>query len=354
MSTNNKSCFVTIIIPVYNEEKFIEQCIESVARFIDYSKIDCEVLIYDGCSTDGTVKQISKLSKKFKYISMFDNKERYQSYALNKGIQIAKGDYILRLDAHAVYPKDYLINCISTMTKVNADNVGGVCITTPSDSSFGAKIIQAITTHKFGVGNSGFRTNASEGYVDTVPFGFYKKETFKKYGIFNENLVRAQDYELNARIIKSGGKVYLNPHINMTYFNLSSLIKFFKKQLLVQGPGNVNLWYNAPYSFALRHSITGIFSLFVLSIGFVPLYGINLIYLLYVFILYGIFAIFASIGQSIRYKNYKLIFVLPLSFFMFHFLHGLGILYGILKKTFKPFALCMKKRTKSTVGQNES
>ena len=168
---------------------------------------------------------------------------------MNLIIKKGEGDYILRLDAHTIYDREYLKNCLETALRTNSDNVGGVLRTLPGSTSYSAKVVQALSTHPFGVGNSSFRIGAEEGSVDTVPFGFFKRSIFDKVGLFDERLLRAQDYELNRRIINYGGKIWLNPAIKAQYFNQPSLIKFFKKIFTLEAPYNAYMWYFAPYTF---------------------------------------------------------------------------------------------------------
>ena len=97
------------------------------------------------------------------------------------------------------------------MLRKKVENVGGICITKPGAKTYQADLVQALCTHGFGVGDSAFRTGGKEDYADTVPYGFFKKSLFDKIGLFDERLVRAQDYEFNQRIIASGGKNMVKP-----------------------------------------------------------------------------------------------------------------------------------------------
>lgn len=221
---------ISIIIPCRNEEKFIEKCINSVQGFTLPENAEIEILIIDGMSDDRTQSIVRTLIEKDPRISLIQNEKRYQVSALNAGIRHANGEYILRLDAHALYPMDYLLLNYSTSLSTNAENVGGIIITNPGADTYGAQLVQALTTHKFGVGNSGFRTGSSMGPADTVPYGFFKKSLVEKYGYYNEQLVSGEDWEFNCRIRRSGGKLWLNPSIQVQYFNQPSLFRFYDKQ----------------------------------------------------------------------------------------------------------------------------
>lgn len=326
---------VTIVIPVLNEEAYIANTLSSVGAFVIPKDWDIgEILVIDGGSADATVEIVRKIAVADSRVILLNNSKKIQSKALNIAIDRATGDYLLRLDAHAVYPSDYLQKCIQAATLTNAANVGGVCITMPGGRGYGAAIVQALTTHKFGVGNSGFRVGASAGNSDTVPYGFFNKSVFSTIGKYDERLVRAQDYELNRRIQVAGGKIWMDPEIQVTYYNQSALWLFFKKQVSKEAPYNFYMWYLAPYTFALRHAITAFFTLGVI-IGLL-LWESSTIRLGYLSVLsvYFLLALLSSMQQAVRYKYLRHLFALPGCFFFFHFLHGIGVLAGGLKLFF--------------------
>jgi glycosyltransferase involved in cell wall biosynthesis len=323
---------VSIIIPVYNEELHIESCLKSILAFSDLDKNEYEILVIDGMSDDKTVEIVNRQSSLNSKIKVMTNPDRIQSYALNIGISHAKFDYIMRLDAHCIYPADYLQKSMETAIRTDADNVGGIIITHPGGDYYGAKLVQALTTHKFGVGNSGFRTGATEGLADTVPFGYFKKSIFKRIGLFDEKLIRCQDYEFNRRITNNGGKIWMNPFIQSHYFNQPTLWKFLKKQIFKEAPYNPYMWYLYRYTFAYRHAITGVFTFFFILGLFMSFFFVWAKFLfLGVMGLYAILAILSSVQQALKYKEILHLITLPFSFFLFHFLHGIGILTGICK-----------------------
>ncbi|MFZ2783829.1 MAG: glycosyltransferase family 2 protein [Sediminibacterium sp.] len=323
---------IDIVVPVLNEEKYIASCLDSILKFKVPENVETEIYIIDGMSRDKTKEICLQYSARHENIKYLENKEKIQSCALNLAIKNGTGDYIMRLDAHAKYPTDYLSNCIETSFRTNADNVGGIVITLKGDDTYHAALVQALTTHKFGVGDSSFRTEEKmENSSDTVPFGFFKKEIFKKVGFFDQRLVRAQDYEMNRRIIKFGGRIWLNSAIFSEYYNQPTLAKFLNKQFFKEAPYNAYMWYVAPYSFAIRHVITGCFTggilLGLLLSIFSPL--IANIYI-GVLILYFSLAFLSSVQQAIKYKHPSFIIILPFCFFSYHFIHGAGVLVGLL------------------------
>jgi glycosyltransferase involved in cell wall biosynthesis len=321
---------ISILIPCRNEEKYIERCIQSVLGFSLPDGVSTEIYFIDGCSTDQTRSIILESCKGVSRLNLLDNPGIIQASALNIGIRHTRGDFILRLDAHSQYPKDYLIKIIETQNRINVENVGGIFITQPGNNSYSAAVVQAITTHPFGVGNAGFRTGAGEGLADTVPYGFYKRSIFEKIGFFDERLVRAQDYEFNRRIIKSGGRIWRNPSIQVYYYNQTSFFKFLRKQIKFEAPYNAYMWYLASYTFAFRHMITGVFTVGIIG-GLIlsPFYDWIKWMFLIVVQLYFFLALFSAMHQARRYRYIFHVITLPLCFFLYHFLHGFGVLYGL-------------------------
>ncbi len=324
---------ISVILCTLNEEKNIASSLDSIISFTLPKDTSIEIIIADGLSKDGTRKILKNFENKYKNIKIIDNEKFFQVHGLNSAIKLSQGSYILWLGAHAFYPKNYLNELIRSAVSHNTDYVGGVVNTVPYNDSYSASIVQALTTHKFGIGNSSFRSgNLIEGPADTASFGLIKKTIFNRIGYYNEKLIRCQDYEFNRRIKEKGGLVWINPKAVATYKNAKSLAFFLFKQIKLEAPYNVYMWYLARYTFAYRHGITGVFVLGLIGgsvlTNFFPLIG-NIFYP--VLLLYFVLAVISSIQQAIRYKTFLHIFSLPFSFLFFHIFHGLGIIIGSIK-----------------------
>lgn len=316
---------VSVIIPVRNEEKNIGICIESIINQ-DYPNNQLEIIFIDGNSEDETKKLINKYVKKYpNYIYLFDNPRKIVPCAMNIGIKKSTGDYIIRLDAHSKYPNNYITECINTMENIEADNVGGL-VKTLGKGVVGNAFAKVLST-KFGVGNSAFRTNAKSGYVDTVPFGAYKKDTFIKYGYYDERLKRNQDYELNYRIRKNGGRIYLNSNISLTYFCRNSFSSI-ASQSYENGKWNIITSKLCPGSMSIRHFVPFVF---VLSLILLPLFGLfnSFFYLLLLFelILYFSISIIIAMRDS---KSLSEFFTIILLFSLLHLSYGFGTFMGCI------------------------
>lgn len=317
--------FISIVIPVYNEEEYVEACIESIL-LQDYPENLVELIFVDGCSSDKTREIIEKFVNKHPLlIRIYDNPDKTVPYAMNIGINHSKGKYIIRLDAHAEYPKDYFSRCVFYLNTINADNVGGVVET--KGKGFVGKAIAKILSSKFGVGNSQFRTDGKSGYVDTVPFGAFKREVFDKWGGFDERLTRNQDNEMNYRIRKNGGKIFLADDIRLSYYSRDS-IGGLCDMAVKNGMWNIITMKLCPGAMSARH--------------FIPLaFTASLIFLLVAHLFYAPFLSLLA-AESALYLFLDFLFSLKLAgggkefllllllFPVFHFTYGFGSLKGIV------------------------
>lgn len=225
---------LSVICPIYNEEKYIAKCIDSILAQ-DYPKDDLEVIFVDGMSTDKTREIIESYIANYSFIHLLDNPRRIAPCAMNIGIQTSKGDVIMRLDGHSLYPINYFSSLVSWLSKLpDASNVGAVCDTDVINKNPTSMAIAKVMSDKIGVGNSTFRTGSNAEYleVDTVPFGCYKREVFDKIGLYNEELVRCQDIELNKRLKRAGGKIYLIPSVRCTYIPRDNFKDFARNRYL--------------------------------------------------------------------------------------------------------------------------
>ena len=332
ISEIKKDIKIDAVIPVLNEEESLHQCLTSIVSLKIPENVSMRINIVDGGSKDSSLKIAKEFMKNHQNIFILNNSKKVQSAAMNMVINSSNSDYILRLDAGNIYSKDYLINCLETSIRRDADNVGGLITTIAASGSFSSNIVESIMSHPFGVGNSTFRTGSSEEKkVDTVPFGFFKKSVFEKVGLFNENLLRAQDYELNSRIIDGGGEIWLNPKIRGDYLALP-LIKFLRKLFFLEGPYNAYMWYLSPKSFSIRHSITLFFCVGVIGgIILSPLNAYIKVIYFGVLALYSFLAVISSIQISIQKRDIRFLICMPLIFFLYHFIHGLGVLSGVIR-----------------------
>ena len=204
---------VTIIVPCRNEEDWIGPCLDSIIQN-DYPKDRLEVLVVDGMSNDDTRSALQPFLEQHSFIQLIDNPRKTTPAAMNVGIAAAKGDLIMRMDAHYEYPTNYISRLVQWLQESAADNVGGLLRVEPATESALAQAIAAAVTHPFGIGNAYYRLGVSKPRsVDTVPFGCYRRDVFDRVGKFDEDLLRNQDLEFNLRLRKRGGRILLVPDV---------------------------------------------------------------------------------------------------------------------------------------------
>lgn len=322
---------VSLIIPCRNEKKIIVKCLDSIINQ-NFPKENFEILLIDGKSQDGTKEILNEYTNRYPNIKVLDNPNMTTPFAMNIGIKESKGDVIMKIDAHTVYDKEYIKNCLWYMQKFGADNVGGILKTVPAKSTLTAKAIAFCLSSIFGAGNSYFRTGTAEPkWQDTVAFGCYKKEVFEKIGLYNEKLKRSQDMELNLRLKKNGLKTLLFPKIAGYYYPKDNFKDFFMHNF------NDGIWAIYPLkfvkiSFNVRHYIPLLFVLSLIISLFLSIFLKIFFYIfLAIFISYALLAIYFSFNFVREEKKLSALIILFFVFFIRHFGYGFGSIVGIIK-----------------------
>lgn len=321
---------LSVICPIYNEEKYIAKCIESIMQQ-DYPKDDLEVLFVDGMSTDKTREIITGYLPQCPYLRVLDNPHRIVPYAMNKGISEAKGDIIMRIDAHTYYEPNYCSAIVKRLKELNAENCGSVCKTDVLNKTPKTLAIREVLSNKFGVGNSVFRTGIDAVQeVDTVPFGCWPKRVFEKYGLYNTKLVRNQDIELSKRIINGGGKIYIIPDTFCTYMARETFAGLARNNF---GNGKWNIltvyYTNNMKSLSLRHFVPllfvlGLFAPMVVGLFWHPAFALSVLALSIYVLTLG--AISLQLSKTKRLNPFYLMW----SFITLHCSYGVGSLVGVL------------------------
>jgi len=319
---------VTIMVPCRNEADYILTFLNSLSSQ-DYEKELVEVLIGDGMSDDGTRSKVLGYSE-LSQLELIDNPERTVPFALNRCIDRAQGEIIIRMDVHAIYPSNYLSRLVEVLIASKADNVGGVIKTAPADETSRSTAIAIAMSHPLGVGDASFRTGANKiTEVDTVPFGCFRSELFERIGKYDTDLTRNQDDEFNARILQSGGKILLIPDLTITYFarpKLKKLVRMYFQYGLFKPLVNRKLKRPA----TLRQFVPPLFVLF-LFIGLPLMFIDGFLFRTWLLVL-GVYlsaVLLISIQLALSHKRIKILGWLVLSFFSMHISYGWGYLKGV-------------------------
>lgn len=319
--------FISVVIPCYRDAKFISSCLESIARQT-YSSDDYEILVVDGMSGDGTRAIIEEYQKRYSNIRLIDNPRHATSVGMNIGIKESRGDYVARFDAHASVPMDYLERCMDVMNEVDAAVVGGSVET--RGKGYWGKMIEYILSSVFGVGGSSRMDN---GYVDTVSLGLYKKDALLNAGLYDEKLKQGQDWDVNLKIQRNGGRIYLDPRIHPILHCANNPFTFIIKSL------RDGYWIASIFERRSFKQLVPFF--FVISI--VALAGLcywrrypkghrpgYLYFPLWLYLSFYYFVAFVYSLGMVRHSGWSALIVGPLLYAAFHIGRGVGTMYGLL------------------------
>ncbi len=322
--------YVSVIIPMRNEARHIGPCLRSLLR-CSYPRHRWEIIVVDGMSDDDSwCETINVLAESRVPIRLLDNPRGITPTALNIALANARGEIIIRVDAHAEFGEDYVTRCVRVLEETGAENVGGPVTTRPGAATSMARAIALAMAHPFGVGNSAFRTARVAAEVDTVPFGCFRTHIFQRVGLFDERLARNQDYEFNQRLRQSGGRIWLDPRLESTYVSRATL-RGLLRQAWDNGFWNALTHALHPYSICPRHVLPVAFSLgllpaatlAMLHVGWwllcLPLWG--------AYLLYSLLALLTTTRLAFRHglRLWPALFVV---FPTFHLVYGAGIAWG--------------------------
>jgi glycosyltransferase involved in cell wall biosynthesis len=320
---------VSVIVPCYNEQSTIRLLLEALHQQT-YPRANVEVIVADGLSKDGTREVIIEFQKDCPDLNvrLVDNVNRSIPSGLNRAIEASRGEIILRLDAHSQPYPDYIANSVSAHVEGRGANVGGVWEIRPGAGTWIAKSIAVAAAHPLGVGDALYRHTKQAAEVDTVPFGSFHRALIDQVGFFDESLLSNEDYEFNARVRKSGGKIWLDPSIRSIYFarpTLMELIRqywrygFWKWRMLRRYPDTLRWRQALPPLFVLSLIVLGVFSIFL------PVARVLLVVEL---LFYFSILILAGFHAAIRQRNAYVILGLPLAISAMHISWGSGFLWS--------------------------
>jgi len=224
---------VTIAIPCLDEVRFIEATVKTALEQ-RYPADRLEVIVADGGSTDGTLDVLARVAAADARLRVIDNPGRIQARAMNAIIRQARGDIVVRFDAHADYAPDYVKSAVRVLEATGADNVGGA--QRPRAETPFQRALCAALSSPLGVGGAAYRSPDNHGWVDTVWLGAYRRRVFESVGLFDDGAITNEDAELNQRIVDNGGRVYLSPDIVAHYYPRDSW-RSLARQYFAYGTG---------------------------------------------------------------------------------------------------------------------
>ena len=310
-----------------DEAAHIGACLESLAAQ-DVGAERFEVIVADGDSTDGSADVVSAWARSHANVQLIRNPRRTTPFGLNEGIRRSRGDVVIILGAHATVARDFVRENLVALAASGADAVGGTMYAVGDDAF--ACAVAAATSSRFGVGAVAFRQAKQAGFVDTAAFAAYRHEVFEKIGLFDEELVRDQDDELNYRLRARGGRIFLTPRVRSRYVARSSAKRLWR-QYFDYGFWKVRVLQKHPRTMQPRHFVPA------LSIGAgsaLIVAGLLEPRLLWAAAGLATIYLFCVLAASVRTASSagwqhagRLLMIFPI----LHFGYGLGSLLGIVR-----------------------
>jgi cellulose synthase/poly-beta-1,6-N-acetylglucosamine synthase-like glycosyltransferase len=261
-------------------------------------------------------------------VRLIDNPRHFVSSGLNAAIRAARGDILIRMDAHTEYAPDYVRQCVEVLRETGAACVGGAW--RAIGQSYWQKAIALAFQAPFSSGGAGSHAVDYEGEVDAVYLGCWQKVTLEQIGGFDEELVRNQDDELSLRLVRAGAKLWQSPRIRSWYYPRVSLRALFN-QYTQYGYWKVRVIQKHKLPASLRHLVPGGFmaSLMILMVlscfSHVARWLLTGLVSLYVVANFGASLLTCRTSATCRYLP-----VMPLIFAMYHFGYGYGFLRGLI------------------------
>jgi glycosyltransferase involved in cell wall biosynthesis len=319
---------VTVIVPCRNEEKHISRCLESILAN-DYPEDRMEILAVDAMSEDRTREIVRGYTEGYERVRLVDNPQKNIPAAMNVGIRNARGETIIKMDAHSTYQSTHIRLCVAYQEKYGAANVGGVWKMVPGADTAVARGIVLSMAHRFGSGNAKIKVGAGQPtWSDSAAFGCFKKELFSRVGLFDERLKGGSDMDMNIRIRAAGGRILLVPEIVVNYSADPTLKKFWSHNFadgvwtsyaMKFGSKASSRRHWAPAAFILSLLVS-----FALSAAWSPFLTIGMS----IAGVYAATSLAVSLQVAVRERDFKQAFLLPAVFATRHLAHGLGCLFG--------------------------
>jgi glycosyltransferase involved in cell wall biosynthesis len=321
--------FVSVIVPVRNEQGFIGRCLQSLAAQ-DYPRDRFEVIVLDGGSTDATeyeTQHAAELAGLTVYFA--PNPKLTAASGFNLGLTLAHGHVVVKVDGHSRVAPDFLSANVRALQDSGADAVGGP-IETRGHGVVGRAIALAMAS-RFGIGDTAFRNpDAGLQETDSVPYGAYRREVFERLGGFAEDIDRGEDDEFNYRLRSAGGRIVLSPSIHSTYYCRTTL-RELARQYWGYGLAKAAVLQRHPERLRPRHLVPA--ALVLALSGGALLSFVNRRFVWLTLLAGGAYAVadgLASLSIA-RRGNEKEARYLPAAFACIHLPAGAGMLVGLAR-----------------------
>jgi succinoglycan biosynthesis protein ExoA len=326
--------FISIIVPVRNEERFIGSLLDQLLTQ-DYCSERMEVLVADGRSTDATREVVLAATAEYPNLYLLDNPRQLSSAGRNVAVRAARGDIVVLIDGHSELGNPrYLRDLAAAFECSEADAVARPQPLDVSAATTMQRAVAAARASRLGHNPDSFIYSSFEGFVKPQSVAVaYRRSVFDRVGFFDETFDACEDVEFNHRLDQAGLRCYFTPRVRVSYHPRATLSGLFR-QMIRYGRGRVRLLRKHPTTFSFGCFLPALFVLGVLLGSLVAALS-SAIALLYA----GTLAVYAlaiastSLSIALKARDLRLLPWLPLAFLAIHFGAGGGILteavYGL-------------------------
>lgn len=325
--------FITIVMPVRNEERFIADTIGQILAQ-DYQRDRFEIIVADGMSDDATRAIVTKLAQQHPRVRLLDNPARRSSAGRNVGFKNGRGDIFLVVDGHCFIPDNQLLNnTVACFEKSGAHCLGRPQPLDPPGLTAFQKAVALARASKLGHGGDSLIFGAYEGFASPVSNGAtYRREVFEKVGYVDETFDACEDVEFNYRVEQAGFTCYTSPKLTVRYYpreNLQGLMR----QMLRYGMGRRKFTRKHPEALSFNQLVPAFFTIGIFALAIAALISVvagSIIPFVIAAVPYAMYAILIAGGTMNIALNHGLRLALPVPFILLAVHCGLG--YGFLKE----------------------
>ena len=324
---------ISVCVVAYNEERALPDLLECI-KSQDYPHDKIEVVLIDSMSDDTTktiMKRFSDENKDFKNIQILDNPGKKQAMGWNVAIKNYRGDAILRVDAHASIPFDFVRKNVEVLESGEFVS-GGIRPNIIQEKTSWKETLLLAESSMFGSSAASYRRSEKKSYVKSVFHGAYKREVFDNVGGFDEQLGRTEDNEIHYRIRKAGYKICYSPDI-ISYQHTRSTLKGMLKQKYGNGYWVALTLKVCPGCLSFYHFVPLCFVIGIIGVSILKAIG----YTFFSYLMWGMYWLCAVLMSFIAVKGQKKNLYqlsLPILFFLLHVSYGIGSLVGMMKLPF--------------------
>ena len=329
--------FISVVIPVYNEERFIGETLGQLVRQ-DYPETSYEILVCDGGSTDGTRETVREIAVAHPVVKLLDNPGKRSSSGRNVGFKSGRGEYFVVIDGHCDIPSATLLRDIAAaFEKSGADALGRAQPLAPEGISSFQWAVALARAARIGHGGDSLIYSDHAGFISPVSNGaMYRRRVFDVVGFVDERFDACEDVEFNYRVEQAGLTAYMSPELTVRYYPRESFGGLYR-QMRRYGEGRCRLWRKHPETLSLNTLVPPVFAGAVLAaccLVAAVLFGLLPAWALWPFaVAFGGYAVLivAQTAATCRKEGWRNAFYLPGIFFVIHFGLGMGFVREFLR-----------------------